>query len=65
MKVANTPASGTRDCKPKPYQTPRLTLFGDVGTLTETGSMVSMEDLIQNGMCSNFLGQLNMTGNMC
>jgi hypothetical protein len=47
------------------YQSPRLSLFGDIGTLTETGSMTAMEDFIQNNSCSNFLGLLNMTGNMC
>lgn len=52
-------------CARKSYRTPRLSLFGDVGSLTETGSMNAMEDLVQNNMCSNFLGQLNMTGNMC
>jgi hypothetical protein len=45
----------------QPYQSPRLSLFGDIGTLTETGSMASMEDFFQNNSC--FLA--NMTGNMC
>ena len=47
------------------YQTPKLSLFGDVGSLTETGSMNGMEDLVQNGTCRNFFGTLNMTFNMC
>lgn len=43
------------------YSRPQLTLLGDVRTLTESGSMVGMEDLIQNGIC--FFP--NMTDNMC
>ena len=53
--------------RPKPgvsrscYSRPQLTLLGDVRTLTESGSMVAMEDLLQNGFC--FFP--NTTGNMC
>lgn len=53
--------------RPKPgvsrscYSRPQLTLLGDVRTLTESGSMVAMEDFLQNGFC--FFP--NMTGNMC
>ena len=53
--------------RPKPgvsrscYSRPQLTLLGDVRTLTESGSMVAMEDFLQNGLC--FFP--NMTGNMC
>lgn len=53
--------------RPKPgvsrscYSRPQLTLLGDVRTLTESGSMVAMEDLLQNGIC--FFP--DMTGNMC
>jgi hypothetical protein len=43
------------------WTSPRLTLLGDVAGMTETGSMVAMEDFIQNSMC--FFA--NMTGNMC
>jgi len=43
------------------YRSPKLSLLGDVGSLTETGSMVSMEDFFQNNMCAF----ANMTGNMC
>lgn len=53
--------AGLRCC----YQTPRLTLLGDVGSLTETGSMATQEDLLQNNMCDMVFGTLNMTGNMC
>jgi len=54
--------------RPKPgvsrscYSRPQLTLLGDVRTLTESGSMVGMEDLYQNGVCWN---PVNTTGNMC
>lgn len=63
MNPDNTPTATaiTDGCARKPYQTPRLTLFGDVASLTETGSMVSNEDFFQNGMC--FFP--NMTGSMC
>ena len=53
--------------RPKPgvsrscYSRPQLTLLGDVRTLTESGSMVAMEDLLENGFC--FFP--DMTGNMC
>jgi len=53
--------------RPKPgvsrscYSRPQLTLLGDVRTLTESGSMVAMEDLLQNEFC--FFP--DMTGNMC
>ena len=43
------------------YSQPQLTLLGDVRTLTESGSMVAMEDLLQNEFC--FFP--DMTGNMC
>lgn len=52
-------------CAKQAYQTPKLSLFGDVGSLTETGSMNGMEDLVENGTCRNFFGTLNMTFNMC
>ena len=53
--------------RPKPgvsrscYSRPQLTLLGDVRTLTESGSMVAQEDVIQNNFC--FFP--DMTGNMC
>ena len=53
--------------RPKPgvsrscYSRPQLTLLGDVRTLTESGSMVAKEDLLQNGICI-FPDE---TGNMC
>jgi len=43
------------------YHCPRLTLLGDVASMTETGSMVAMEDFFQNNLCIF----ANMTGNMC
>ena len=45
-----------------PYQTPRLSMFGDVGSLTETESVAGMEDNMTNGTCG--MGQ-NTTFNMC
>lgn len=49
-----------------PYRSPKLSLFGDVGSLTETGSRTGMEDGFQNGMCANsILGMINTTFNMC
>lgn len=45
----------------QPYQTPRLVVFGNVGSLTQTGTKASQEDLIQNGTC--FFPGIN--GNMC
>lgn len=45
----------------QPYQTPRLVVFGNVGSLTQTGTMASQEDFIQNGVCIF----PNATGNMC
>jgi hypothetical protein len=53
--------------RPKPgvsrscYSRPQLTLLGDVRTLTESGSMLALEDSWQNGACSF----PNMWGNMC
>ena len=43
------------------YQSPLLSLLGDVCSLTETGSMNSMEDFFTNNMCVFN----NTTGNMC
>jgi hypothetical protein len=52
----------TFDEKPRlAWQPPRLTLLGNVASMTESGSMVAMEDAIQNGFCIF----RNMTGNMC
>ena len=45
----------------QPYQTPRLVVFGNVGSLTQTGTKAKTEDVFQNGVC-NFP---NTTGNMC
>lgn len=45
----------------QPYQTPRLVVFGNVGSLTQTGTMAGQEDLWQNEVCLF----PNMTGNMC
>lgn len=44
-----------------PYQAPQLAAFGKLVTLTQTGTMTGMEDIIQNGFC--FVP--NMTSNMC
>ena len=49
----------------QPYQTPRLTVFGSVASLTETGSMAGMEDGWQNGFCSDIIAMINTTYNMC
>jgi hypothetical protein len=57
--------TGHTDFGPRrPYQTPRLNQFGDVRSLTETGSRNSTEDSdgMANGMCN---GNVNMIGNMC
>lgn len=43
------------------YRAPVLVMLGDMRTLTETGSMNGMEDLLQSGIC--FLP--NTTFNMC
>lgn len=43
------------------YRAPVLVMLGDMRTLTETGSMNGMEDLLQNGNC--FFA--DMTSNMC
>jgi len=48
-------------CTRQSYQTPKLSLFGDVGSLTETGSMNAMEDFSTNMRCVF----ANTTGNMC
>ncbi len=46
-----------------PYQAPQLAAFGKLVTLTQTGTMPSMEDLATGGLlCVIFV---NMTGNMC
>ena len=48
------------------YQSPRLSLLGNVCSLTETGSMEGMEDWVENGTCMLFgIGVVNMTYNMC
>jgi hypothetical protein len=65
LDSASIPTAGTSASARQAYQTPRLTVFGSITSLTATGSQVGMEDFIQNNMCSNFLGLLNMTFNMC
>ena len=45
----------------QPYQAPRLVVFGNVGSLTQTGTKASQEDGYQNEWCVI----PNMTGNMC
>ena len=45
----------------QPYQTPRLVVFGNVGSLTQTGTKASIEDVFQNGVCKF----PNTYGNMC
>lgn len=45
----------------QPYQTPRLVVFGNVGSLTQTGTMAGMEDTWENTVCF----RANATGNMC
>ena len=48
------------------YQSPRLSVLGDVCQLTETGSRDGMEDWVQNNVCMLWgLGEVNMTYNMC
>ena len=48
-----------------PYQAPQLAAFGKLVTLTQTGTMTSMEDILENNSCDMIFGTLNMTGNMC
>jgi len=47
----------------QPYQAPRLVVFGNVGSLTQTGTKAFHEDLIPDGECSRF--NTNTYGNMC
>lgn len=47
------------------YQPPRLSLLGEVSSLTETGSRDGMEDGSENTMCSNIIAPVNTTFNMC
>ena len=48
------------------YQSPRLSVLGDVCQLTETGSRDGMEDWVQNNVCMlGGIGVTNMTYNMC
>ena len=39
----------------QPYQAPRLVVFGNVARLTQTGTMASQEDFIQNKYVVVFL----------
>lgn len=55
----------TNDSVRLQYQTPRLTVFGSVASLTETGSRDGMEDGRQNGWCSNLIAMINTTYDMC
>lgn len=51
-----------------PYQAPQLAAFGKLVTLTQTGTMLGMEDGYENNSCNNFplFGWvINMTYNMC
>lgn len=47
------------------YQSPRLSMLGDIGSLTETGSMIGMEDGLENMSCNGAVAPINMTFNMC
>jgi hypothetical protein len=64
MRFDSTSSSIAGACEPvlQPYQAPRLTVFGSVTRLTETGSISGMEDNNQNGRC---MGRVNTTFNMC
>lgn len=42
------------------WRSPRLTVLGDIGSLTETGSMMSMES--PQDLC---IDSINATGNTC
>lgn len=55
----------TAEVAQRAYQSPRLSMLGDVGSLTETGSMLGMEDGVQNNMCNGNVAPINMTFNMC
>jgi hypothetical protein len=50
-----------------PYQAPQLAAFGKLVTLTQTGTMIGMEDNVQNDMCFSLppIFNVNMTFNMC
>ena len=44
----------------------QLSVLGEVGSLTESGSRNGMEDWFQNGVCMLWgIGQVNTTYNMC
>ncbi len=45
----------------QPYQTPRLVVFGNVGSLTQTWTKASREDILTDGICVF----PNNHGNMC
>jgi len=47
----------------QPYQAPRLVVFGNVGSLTQTGTKASHEDFFEDGVCSKY--STNTYGNMC
>lgn len=48
------------------WQPPRLSILGDVGNLTETGSATGMEDLCENNVCTMIvINPINTTNNMC
>ncbi len=50
----------------KAYQPQRLSVLGDVGTLTETGSLNGQEDLVENGVCTMIdINNINNMYNMC
>lgn len=57
----NTPAANKR----RAYQAPRLSVLGDVGSLTETGSQNGQEDGYQNNMCNGCVAPINTMFNMC
>lgn len=49
------------------YRVPRLSLLRNVCCMTETGSMIGMEDTVENGSCFSLppLFNVNTTFNMC
>ncbi len=63
MNLDNMSIAPKTTAKPErqSYRSPRLTVFGSVASLTATGTMSGMEDVISNGFC--FFP--NMTGDMC
>lgn len=65
MNLLKIPSASTANdgSTRRPYQTPRLSLFGDVGSLTESGSMSGVED--NNGAGNGCQQIVDPQFNMC